>query len=214
MPLSPQEFKDWYRKADLELIVGARSQEINSNTDLWRGFEVYIHQYRLKPDGKLHNYWDIERNRFNSKNKVFSIHKNLFRIPFCLSDNYKLVEFAKVELLKELRMQHCEIDLMGKKLSGLVQYMNTASYIRESIIKALYKDDADAYYIRRESTIDHSDEEKLTLFRIRKDRLNHLLSIIDNPGIEQISTSIAIGWVADRYREIMSGRWVEKMKDD
>ena len=66
MPLSPQEFKDWYRKADLELIVGARNQEISNNTDLWRGFEVYIHQYSLKPDGKLYDYWDIERNRFNS----------------------------------------------------------------------------------------------------------------------------------------------------
>ena len=203
MPLSPQEFKDWYRKADLELIVGARNQEISSNTDLWRGFEVYIHQYSLKPDGKLYDYWDIERNRFNPKNKLFKVRKKLFRTRnrYGWIENYKLSELLKEERESsiELRIQHRVIDLMREKLSGLVQYMDSAFYIRENIIKALYKDSSEAVYIRH----DLENEEKLTLFQVRKDKLNHLLSIIDNPGIEQIPTSIAIGIVVERYREIM-----------
>ncbi|TGY61011.1 hypothetical protein [Limosilactobacillus reuteri] len=215
MPLSPQEFKDWYRKADLELIVGARNQEISSNTDLWRGFEVYIHQYSLKPDGKLYDYWDIERNRFNPKNKLFKVRKKLFRTRnrYGWIENYKLSELLKEERESsiELRIQHRVIDLMREKLSGLVRYMDSAFYIRENIIKALYKDSSEAVYIRH--NLENAAEEKLTLFQVlqvRKDKLNHLLSIIDNPGIEQIPTSIAIGIVAERYREIMSGRRIEK----
>lgn len=139
MPLSPQEFKDWYRKADLELIVGARNQEISSNTDLWRGFEVYIHQYSLKPDGKLYDYWDIERNCFNPKNKLFKVRKKLFRTRnrHGWIENYKLSELLKEERESsiELRIQHRVIDLMREKLSGLVQYMNTAFYRVDEINK-------------------------------------------------------------------------------
>lgn len=202
MPLSPQEFKDWYRKADLELIVGARNQEISSNTDLWRGFEVYIHQYSLKPDGKLYDYWDIERNRFNPKNKLFKVRKKLFRTRnrYGWIENYKLSELLKEERESsiELRIQHRVIDLMREKLSGLVQYMDSAFYIRENIIKAL-------------SSL--NDEQREFLSLPRKDKLSQLLqllSIIDNPGSEQIPASIAIGIVAERYREIMSGRKIEK----
>ncbi|MBB1063185.1 hypothetical protein [Limosilactobacillus fastidiosus] len=39
MMISPRQFIDWYRKADLELIVGVGDQEIDirSNSDLWKG---------------------------------------------------------------------------------------------------------------------------------------------------------------------------------
>ena len=76
--ITPEKFKQWYKNADLELIAGSHNQEINLDTNLWQGFEVYLHWYKNK------NYWDIKRNRFNSKCEVYKIQKRFFSKKYSL----------------------------------------------------------------------------------------------------------------------------------
>lgn len=111
--ITPEEFKQWYRNADLELIAGSRNQEINLDTNLWQGFEVYLHWYKDK------NYWDIKRNRFNSKCEVYKIQKRFFskKYGLLLTNTEILSELDSTDpALIDLRLQKPFINLMGIQL--------------------------------------------------------------------------------------------------
>lgn len=41
--MTPSQFISWYKRQDLEfIVVGRDKQEINHDTDLWKGFSVYV----------------------------------------------------------------------------------------------------------------------------------------------------------------------------
>lgn len=222
MAISPQEFLDWYRKADLELIVGVGDQEIRSNTDLWKGLKVYIHQYKLKPGEKNNLYWDIERNRFNPKNELFQIKKQLFKTHYKLLGSPVLNKAMSSADVNDLKLQKYAIDQMAMKLNGLVDYMNSAAFIREKIIKTMAFDNQFIEATRSQYTRDynkygiippeHSDNEAGKRFS-RQDPLRKLLLAIDDPSIVGVPACIVPEYITERYREVMSGRISSDIND-
>lgn len=217
MMISPRQFIDWYRKADLELIVGVGDQEIDirSNSDLWKGLKVYIHQYELKPGKKNNFYWDIERNRFNPKNELFRIRKQLFKNHYDLLQSVILQKTMNASGVNDLKLQKHAIDQMAIKLNGLVDYMNSAAFIRKKIIKTIefdnkfiedtknrYQRDYDKYGI---IPPEHSDSEADKRFA-RRDPLRNLLMAIDDPSIVEVPAPIAPGYITECYRKVMIGR--------
>lgn len=215
MAISPQEFKNWYRKADLELIVGVGNQEIRCNTDLWKGLKVYIHQYSLKPGEKNNLYWDIKRNRFNPQNELFQIRKQLFKSHYELLGSPVLNKAMSSADVNDLKLQKYAIDQMAIKLNGLVDYMNSAAFIRKKIIKTIefdnkfiedtknrYQRDYDKYGI---IPPEHSDSEADKRFA-RRDPLRNLLMAIDDPSIVEVPAPIAPGYITECYRKVMIGR--------
>lgn len=215
MMISPRQFIDWYRKADLELIVGVGDQEIRSNTDLWKGLKAYIHQYSLRPDGLSNLYWDIERNRFNPKNELFQIKKQLFKNHYALFQSVILQKTMNASGVNGLKLQKHAIVQMAIKLNGLVDYLNSAAFIRKKIIKTIefdnkfiedtkkiYQRDYDKYGI---IPPDHSDSEADKRFS-RRDPLRNLLMAIDDPSIVEMPACIAPSYITECYRKVMIGR--------
>ena len=217
MMISPRQFIDWYRKADLELIVGVGDQEIDirSNSDLWKGLKVYIHQYSLKPGEKNNLYWDIERNRFNPKNELFQIRKKLFKNHYELFGGVILQKAMSTVGMNDIKQQKYSIDRMAIKLNGLVDYMNCAAFIRKKIINTLKSDELEVQRLRNQYTREYnrvglvpSEQEsaKFDLIKSRQDPLRKLLLAIDDPSIMQLPACIAPSYFTKRYREIMIGR--------
>lgn len=207
--ISPQEFKNWYRKADLELIAGVDNQEIRCNTDLWKGLKVYIHQYELKPGEKNNLYWDIERNRFNPKNELFEIRKQLFKNHYELLQSVILKKTMNASGVNDLKLQKYAIDQMAIKLNGLVDYMNSAAFIRNKVIKALNSDESEVQRLRdNQFGIIPSKQEtaKADLIMSRQDPLRKLLLAIDDPRIAKVPAPIAPGYITECYRKVMIGR--------
>lgn len=209
MAISPQEFKKWYRKADLELIAGVGNQEIRCNTDLWKGLKVYIHQYELKPGEKNNLYWDIERNRFNPKNELFEIRKQLFKNHYELLQSVILQKTMNASGVNDLKLQKYAIDQMAIKLNGLVDYMNSAAFIRNKVIKTLNSDEREVQRLRdNQFGIIPSKQEtaKADLIMSRQDPLRKLLLAIDDPRIAKVPAPIAPGYITECYRKVMIGR--------
>lgn len=212
--ISPQEFKNWYRKADLELIAGVDNQEIRCNTDLWKGLKVYIHQYELKPGKKNNLYWDIERNRFNPKNELFEIRKQLFKNHYELLQSVILQKTMNASGVNDLKLQKYAIDQMAIKLNGLVDYMNSAAFIRKKIIHILSSDrikvqNARNDYIRsytQYGIVPSEYYDKTDPLQSRAESLRRLLLAIDDPNIVEVPAPIAPGYITECYRKVMIGR--------
>lgn len=190
MMISPRQFIDWYRKADLELIVGVGDQEIRSNTDLWKGLKVYIHQYELKPGEKNNYYWNIERNRFNPKNELFQIRKKLFKNHYELLQSVILQKEMDATSVNDIKLQKYAIDQMAIKLNGLVDYMNSVTFIRKKVIDA----------IKLGELSETCDEVA------RANSLRHLLLAIDDPSVLELPVPIAPAYVTECYKKVMIGR--------
>lgn len=193
--ISPAEFKQWYKNADLELIAGSHNQEINLDTNLWQGFEVYLHRY------KNNNYWDIKRNRFNSKCKVYEIQKRFFSKKYYLS-------LANAEILSDLdstdtalidlTMQKPFVKLMGEKLTGLVEYMNSVASIRWNCLHNIQQ----AEMKKQALQLDLKDRE-IARLASRSINLNELLNDIDGADLD-VPLEIAPAMFYERYKKIMS----------
>ncbi|WP_304202846.1 MULTISPECIES: hypothetical protein [Lactobacillus] len=194
--ISPAEFKQWYKNADLELIAGSHNQEINLDTNLWQGFEVYLHWY------KNNNYWDIKRNRFNSKCEVYKIQKRFFSKKYYLS-------LANAEILSDLdstdtalidlTMQKPFVKLMGEKLTGLVEYMNSVTLIRARCLHSLGNCIDRMNVTRRSGVVDKT----LGRLQTQINNLNNLLEEIDGKELK-VSVEDSVGYFTDRYIKIMS----------
>lgn len=194
--ISPAEFKQWYKNADLELIAGSHNQEINLDTNLWQGFEVYLHRY------KNNNYWDIKRNRFNSKCKVYEIQKRFFskKYGLLLSNAEILSELDSTDpALIDLRLQKPFINLMGIQLTGLVEYMNSVTLIRARCFHSLGNCIDRMNVTRRSGVVDKT----LGRLQTQINNLNNLLEEIDGKGLK-VSAEDSVGYFTDRYIKIMS----------
>lgn len=194
--ISPAEFKQWYKNADLELIAGSHNQEINLDTNLWQGFEVYLHWY------KNNNYWDIKRNRFNSKCEVYKIQKQFFskKYGLLLTNAEILSELDSTDpALIDLRLQKPFINLMGIQLIGLVEYMNSVALLRARCLQSL------GNCINRMNATKNSGILDKTLGRLQTqiNNLNNLLEEIDGEGLK-VPTEISLKYFTDRYSKIMS----------
>lgn len=194
--ISPAEFKQWYKNADLELIAGSHNQEINLDTNLWQGFEVYLHWY------KNNNYWDIKRNRFNSKCEVYKIQKRFFskKYGLLLSNAEILSELDSTDpALIDLRLQKPFINLMGIQLTGLVEYMNSVALIRARCLHSLDNCIDRMNVIRRSGVVDKT----LGRLQTQINNLNNLLEEIDGKELK-VSVEDSVGYFTDRYTKIMS----------
>ncbi|MCH5357598.1 hypothetical protein [Limosilactobacillus reuteri] len=194
--INPEEFKQWYRNADLELIAGSHNQEINLDTDLWQGFEVYLHWYKDK------NYWDIKRNRFNSKCEVYKIQKRFFskKYGLLLTNAEILSELDSTDpALIDLRLQKPFIDLMGIQLTGLVEYMNSVTLIRARCLHSLGNCIDRMNVTRRSGVVDKT----LGRLQTQINNLNNLLEEIDGKELK-VSVEDSVGYFTDRYIKIMS----------
>ncbi len=190
--INPEEFKQWYRNADLELIAGNHNQEINLDTDLWQGFEVYLHWYKDK------NYWDIKRNRFNSKCEVYKIQKRFFskKYGLLLPNAEILSDLDSTDpALIDLRLQKPFINLMGIQLTGLVEYMNSVVLIRARCLHSL------GNCINRMNVT--KDSRVLVRLRTQINNLNNLLEEIDGKRLKSWQKD-SVGYFTDRYIKIMS----------
>ena len=202
--ITPEEFKQWYRNADLELIAGSHNQEINLDTDLWQGFEVYLHWYKDK------NYWDIKRNRFNSKCEVYKIQKRFFskKYGLLLTKKYGLL-LTNAEVLSgldstdpaliDLRLQKPFINLMGIQLTGLVEYMNSVVLIRARCLHSLGNCIDRMHVTRRSGVVDKT----LGRLQTQINNLNNLLEEIDGKELK-VSVEDSVGYFTDRYIKIIS----------
>lgn len=194
--ITPEEFKQWYRNADLELIAGSRNQEINLDTNLWQGFEVYLHWYKDK------NYWDIKRNRFNSKCEVYKIQKRFFskKYSLLLTNSEILSELDSTDpALIDLRLQKPFINLMGIQLTGLVEYMNSVVLIRARCLHSLGNCIYRMHVTRRSGVVDKT----LGRLQTQINNLNNLLEEIDGKELK-VSVEDSVGYFTDRYIKIMS----------
>ena len=194
--ITPEEFKQWYRNADLELIAGSHNQEINLDTDLWQGFEVYLHWYKDKI------YWDIKRNRFNSKCEVYKIQKRFFskKYGLLLTNAEVLSGLDSTDpALIDLRLQKPFINLMGIQLTGLVEYMNSVVLIRARCLHSLGNCIDRMHVTRRSGVVDKT----LGRLQTQINNLNNLLEEIDGKELK-VSVEDSVGYFTDRYIKIMS----------
>ena len=194
--ITPEEFKQWYRNADLELIAGSHNQEMNLDTDLWQGFEVYLHWYKDK------NYWDIKRNRFNSKCEVYKIQKRFFskKYGLWLTNAEVLSGLDSTDpALIDLRLQKPFINLMGIQLTGLVEYMNSVVLIRARCLHSLGNCIDRMHVTRRSGVVDKT----LGRLQTQINNLNNLLEEIDGKELK-VSVEDSVGYFTDRYIKIMS----------
>ncbi|MQB76067.1 hypothetical protein [Limosilactobacillus reuteri] len=197
--INPEEFKQWYRNADLELIAGSHNQEINLDTDLWQGFEVYLHWYKDK------NYWDIKRNRFNSKCEVYKIQKRFFskKYGLLLTNTEILSELDSTDpALIDLRLQKPFINLMGIQLTGLVEYMNSVTLIRARCLHSL-GNCIDSMNVTRRSGVVDKTLGRLGRLQTQINNLNNLLEEIDGKGLK-VPAEFSLEYFTDRYIKIMS----------
>lgn len=193
--ITPEKFKQWYKNADLELIAGSHNQEINLDTNLWQGFEVYLHWYKNK------NYWDIKRNRFNSKCEVYKIQKRFFskKYGLLLPNAEILSDLDSTDpALIDLRLQKPFINLMGEKLTGLVEYMNSVASIRWNCLHNIQR----AEMKKQALQLDLKDRE-IARLASQSINLNRLLNDIDGADID-VPLEIAPGMFYERYKKIMS----------
>lgn len=194
--ITPEKFKQWYKNADLELIAGSHNQEINLDTNLWQGFEVYLHWYKNK------NYWDIKRNRFNSKCEVYKIQKRFFskKYSLLLTNSEILSELDSTDpALIDLRLQKPFINLMGIQLTGLVEYMNSVTLVRARCLHSLDNCIDRMNVIRRSGVVDKT----LGRLQTQINNLNNLLEEIDGKELK-VSVEDSVGYFTDRYIKIMS----------
>ncbi|WLR79491.1 hypothetical protein [Limosilactobacillus reuteri] len=194
--ITPEEFKQWYRNADLELIAGSRNQEINLDTNLWQGFEVYLHWYKDK------NYWDIKRNRFNSKCEVYKIQKRFFskKYGLLLTNAEILSDLDSTDpALIDLRLQKPFINLMGIQLTGLVEYMNFVTLIRARCLHSLGNCIYRMNVTRKSGIVDKT----LGRLQTQINNLNNLLEEIDGKGLN-VPAEFSLEYFTDRYIKIMS----------
>ena len=193
--ISPAEFKQWYKNADLELIAGSHNQEINLDTNLWQGFEVYLHWY------KNNNYWDIKRNRFNSKCEVYKIQKRFFskKYGLLLTNAEILSELDSTDpALIDLRLQKPFINLMGIQLTGLVEYMNSVALLRARCLHNIQR----AEMKKQALQLDLKDRE-IARLASQSINLNELLNDIDGADLD-VPLEIAPALFYERYKKIMS----------
>lgn len=194
--ITPEKFKQWYKNADLELIAGSHNQEINLDTNLWQGFEVYLHWYKDK------NYWDIKRNRFNSKCEVYKIQKRFFskKYGLLLTNAEVLSGLDSTDpALIDLRLQKPFINLMGIQLTGLVEYMNSVVLIRARCLHSLGNCIDRMHVTRRSGVVDKT----LGRLQTQINNLNNLLEEIDGKELK-VSVEDSVGYFTDRYIKIMS----------
>lgn len=194
--INPEEFKQWYKNADLELIAGSHNQEINLDTNLWQGFEVYLHRY------KNNNYWDIKRNRFNSKCEVYKIQKRFFskKYGLLLTNAEILSDLDSTDpALIDLRLQKPFINLMGIQLTGLVEYMNSVVLIRARCLHSLGNCIDRMNVTRRSGVVDKT----LGRLQTQINNLNNLLEEIDGKGLK-VPAEFSLEYFTDRYIKIMS----------
>ena len=183
----------------MELIAGSHNQEINLDTDLWQGFEVYLHWYKDK------NYWDIKRNRFNSKCEVYKIQKRFFskKYGLLLTNTEILSELDSTDpALIDLRLQKPFINLMGIQLTGLVEYMNSVTLIRARCLHSL-GNCIDSMNVTRRSGVVDKTLGRLGRLQTQINNLNNLLEEIDGKGLK-VPAEFSLEYFTDRYIKIMS----------
>lgn len=198
--INPEKFKQWYKNADLELIAGSHNQEINLDTNLWQGFEVYLHWYKNK------NYWDIKRNRFNSKCEVYKIQKRFFskKYSLLLTNSEILSELDSTDpALIDLRLQKPFINLMGIQLTGLVEYMNSVTLVRARCLHSLGNCIDSMNVTRRSGVVDKTTLGRLGRLQTQINNLNNLLEEIDGKGLK-VPVEFSLEYFTDRYIKIMS----------
>ncbi|WP_218046501.1 hypothetical protein [Limosilactobacillus reuteri] len=198
--ITPEKFKQWYKNADLELIAGSHNQEINLDTNLWQGFEVYLHWYKNK------NYWDIKRNRFNSKCEVYKIQKRFFskKYSLLLTNSEILSELDSTDpALIDLRLQKPFINLMGIQLTGLVEYMNSVTLVRARCLHSLGNCIDSMNVTRRSGVVDKTTLGRLGRLQTQINNLNNLLEEIDGKGLK-VPVEFSLEYFTDRYIKIMS----------
>lgn len=198
--ITPEKFKQWYKNADLELIAGSHNQEINLDTNLWQGFEVYLHWYKDK------NYWDIKRNRFNSKCEVYKIQKRFFskKYSLLLTNSEILSELDSTDpALIDLRLQKPFINLMGIQLTGLVEYMNSVTLVRARCLHSLGNCIDSMNVTRRSGVVDKTTLGRLERLQTQINNLNNLLEEIDGKGLK-VPVEFSLEYFTDRYIKIMS----------
>lgn len=198
--ITPEKFKQWYKNADLELIAGSHNQEINLDTNLWQGFEVYLHWYKNK------NYWDIKRNRFNSKCEVYKIQKRFFskKYSLLLTNSEILSELDSTDpALIDLRLQKPFINLMGIQLTGLVEYMNSVTLVRACCLHSLGNCIDSMNVTRRSGVVDKTTLGRLGRLQTQINNLNNLLEEIDGKGLK-VPVEFSLEYFTDRYIKIMS----------
>lgn len=198
--ITPEKFKQWYKNADLELIAGSHNQEINLDTNLWQGFEVYLHWYKNK------NYWDIKRNRFNSKCEVYKIQKRFFskKYSLLLTNSEILSELDSTDpALIDLRLQKPFINLMGIQLTGLVEYMNSVTLVRARCLHSLGNCIDSMNVTRRPGVVDKTTLGRLGRLQTQINNLNNLLEEIDGKGLK-VPVEFSLEYFTDRYIKIMS----------
>ncbi|MCC4351151.1 hypothetical protein LMB24_00090 [Limosilactobacillus reuteri] len=198
--ITPEKFKQWYKNADLELIAGSHNQEINLDTNLWQGFEVYLHWYKNK------NYWDIKRNRFNSKCEVYKIQKRFFskKYSLLLTNSEILSELDSTDpALIDLRLQKPFINLMGIQLTGLVEYMNSVTLVRARCLHSLGNCIDSMNVTRRSGVVGKTTLGRLGRLQTQINNLNNLLEEIDGKGLK-VPVEFSLEYFTDRYIKIMS----------
>lgn len=198
--ITPEKFKQWYKNADLELIAGSHNQEINLDTNLWQGFEVYLHWYKNK------NYWDIKRNRFNSKCEVYKIQKRFFskKYSLLLTNSEILSELDSTDpALIDLRLQKPFINLMGIQLTGLVEYMNSVTLVRARCLHSLGNCIDSMNVTRRSGVVAKTTLGRLGRLQTQINNLNNLLEEIDGKGLK-VPVEFSLEYFTDRYIKIMS----------
>lgn len=191
--ITPFDFKLWYKQSDLKLIAGQKDQEIDIHTDLWNGFKVYLHWY------KSHCYWNQEENCFDKRCEVFKVHRKFFTNKYELLS--PLETMNEIDSSTELIEYKRATNLMGEKLTSLVEYMNSIAPIRKKIMKYM------AYFqttpkLDRLATVDEVNEYSAK--KRKANELEKLLFEIEEPTDRSIPLENFPTYVNAKYVQIMS----------
>ena len=210
--MTPSQFISWYKRQDLEfIVVGRDKQEINHDTDLWKGFSVYVHLYSI--GDKYYDYYDVRKNRLNPDCLLFSVRPRILSLRKS-ARAYELFESAlllnRIDTSVELRSLRPYIRLINEKIDELLEYMNAVDGIRSQVVRSLRLAEWTVWGTHEEGILWWKKTVRNTVPCSKWERdskrikpLTSLLAAIDDPEWEPF---ISPALFAERYRAIMTGK--------